>query len=310
MVVGGWPSLRRFRCPAGHHPRISPLRFLQSGCPHCRGAQTAQTKNWLADVLPEIASQWHPTRNGKFNPHNVVWDSKRAFWWRADCCGYEWQESVRDRDKYLRLRCPNCRTILGSLAWHDPGLAAEWSPTNPDSAWEVRLHASTSFVPEWICAIDARHVWLAPLISRSSGADCPECRVVGKSRVELDHHAAAVEVFGNARSGVIMQDEAFTTRLSWTTDISVNVNGYTLVIEYDGAYWHSAAAKVIVDERKSLDLLAAGCVVVRLREDNLPPLAIDNPRYREIQVHSTVPRPHTVMEEVRDWLAAIPRRQP
>ena len=131
MVVGGWPSLRRFRCPAGHHPRISPLRFLQSGCPHCRGAQTAQTKNWLADVLPEIASQWHPTRNGKFNPHNVVWDSKRTFWWRADCCGHEWQESVRDRDKYQRLRCPNCRTILDSLAWHDPGLAAEWSPTNP-----------------------------------------------------------------------------------------------------------------------------------------------------------------------------------
>ena len=101
------------------------------------------------------------------------------------------------------------------------------------------------------------HVWRAPVSSRSNGAECPECRVVGKSRVELDHHAAAVELFGNARSGVIMRDEAFTTRKSWATDISVNVNGYTVVIEYDGVYWHSAAAKLLVDERKSLDLLAA-----------------------------------------------------
>jgi hypothetical protein len=129
--------------------------------------------------------------------------------------------------------------------------------------------------------------------------------VVGKSRVELDHLAAAVEVFGDARSGVVMRHEAFTTRLSWTTDISVNVNGNTVVIEYDGAYWHSAAAKVLVDERKSLDMLAAGCVVVRLREDNLPPIAIHNPRYREIQVYSTVSRPRAVMEAVRDWIAGV-----
>jgi hypothetical protein len=148
----------------------------------------------------------------------------------------------------------------------------------------VRLHSSTPFVPEWICATDAGHVWRAPLSSRSIGAECPECSEAGKSRVELDHHAGAVGVMGNARSGVDLRHEAFTTRLSWTTDISVSVNGYTLVIEYDGAYWHSAAAKVLVDERKSLDLLSAGCLVVRLREDNLPPLAIENPRYREIRV--------------------------
>jgi hypothetical protein len=123
--------------------------------------------------------------------------------------------------------------------------------------------------------------------------------------VELDHHAAAVEVFGSARSGVVMRHKAFTTRASWTTDISVSVNGHPLVIEYDGVYWHSAAAKLLVDHRKSLDLLAAGCVVVRLRENDLPPLGIDNPRYRELQVYSTVSRPRAVMEEIRDWVEGV-----
>jgi hypothetical protein len=189
--------LRRFRCPKGHHPRISPLRFLESGCPHCRAAETARTsKRWLADTLPEIASQWHPTRNGKLTPHDVVWNSKRMVWWRADCCGHQWQETIRDRDKYARLRCPACRTILGSLAWHDPGLAAEWSPANPLTAWHVRPHTATRFLPEWICATEPAHVWSSPLSGRSDGAECPECRKAGKSRIELDHGTFSTSVCG------------------------------------------------------------------------------------------------------------------
>ena len=303
VMVDESGKLRRFRCPNGHHPRIRTLRFLTSGCPHCRGSATS--KKWLADLLPEIAAQWHPTRNGKYAPQNVVWESQREMWWRADCCGHEWQESVRARDGGSRLRCPVCRTILGSLAWHDPGLAAEWSPTNAVTAWHVRPHASLAFVPEWVCATDPAHVWRAPLSSRSNGAECPDCRQAGKSRVELEHYAAAVEVFGNARSGITMTDDAYTTRSSWTTDISVDHEGLTVVIEYDGAYWHSADAKVLVDQRKSRDLLAAGCVVVRLREDDLPSLAIDHPRYREVRVHSTMPRPRKVIADIHDWVRGL-----
>ncbi|MCZ4563961.1 zinc-ribbon domain-containing protein [Rhodococcus sp. IEGM 1401] len=300
VMVAGGSQLRRFHCPRGHHPRLTPTTFLQTGCPSCRGA--AKEKRWLADTSPEIAGQWHPTLNGRFTPQNVVWDSKRTVWWRADCCGCEWQDSVVTRDKYQRLRCPDCRTFLGSLAWHDPGLAAEWSPTNPLSAWNVRPHTTTSFVPEWICAINPDHTWQAPLSSRSIGAECPDCRQAGKSRVELAHHTAAKEAFGNARSGKTIRSKAFTTRKAWTADISVDVDGYTVVIEYDGAYWHRAPAKILVDERKSRDLLAAGFWVVRLREDDLPALGIDHPCYREIRVYSAAARPRQVLSDVRQWM--------
>ncbi|WP_086820188.1 zinc-ribbon domain-containing protein [Allokutzneria sp. NRRL B-24872] len=306
VMVAGDGAMSRFRCPQGHYPRIHPLRFLNSGCPHCRAAHTATTgKRWLADTLPEIASQWHPTRNGTLAPANVVWDSKRVIWWKTDCCGYEWQESVRDRDKYKRLRCSNCKTILGSLAWHDPGLAAEWAPQNPVSAWQVRPNAATDFVPLWICSTDPAHVWRAPLSSRSSGTECPDCREHGKSRVELEHHAAAMAALGAARSGIMLRDKAFTSRKTWTADISVDVDGQLLVIEYDGAYWHAAPAKVLVDQRKSQDLLAAGYLVVRLREDDLPPLDVVDPRYLEIRVYSTAPRPLAVMDEIREWLRGL-----
>lgn len=305
MVAGDW-RLRRFRCPAGHHPRISPLTFLQSGCPSCRAAETRKTqKNWLADTLPEIASQWHPRRNGRLTAHDVVWDSQRSVWWLAECCGHEWKETPRSRDKYDRLHCPRCKTILGSLAWQDPGLAEEWSPANPLTAWNVRPHATTPFVPEWICATDTAHVWRSPLSGRSNGSECPECKVVGKSKVELAHHAAAVDVFTGARSGAILRSSKFTHRRSWSADISLDFNGRTLVIEYDGAYWHMPPAKVLVDTSKNADLLAAGHLVVRLREDDLPPLVVGHPHYLEIRVYSSAPRPEAVMEEVRAWLGGL-----
>jgi hypothetical protein len=40
--------------PQGTHPNVDMVRFLQAGCPHCRGAQTAlENRRWLADTLAE-----------------------------------------------------------------------------------------------------------------------------------------------------------------------------------------------------------------------------------------------------------------
>jgi len=44
---------------------------------------------------------------------------------------------------------------------------------------------------------------------------------------------------------------------------------------------------------------------VRLREDDLPALEIDHPRYREVRVHSSVARPGPVMEDIRDWVTDL-----
>lgn len=295
-------SLHRFCCPNGHHPRISPRTFLRNGCPHCRADLTRGSGPTLAVAQPEIASQWHPVRNGALTPNDVGPGSRRTVWWLADCCGHEWREAVQDRDKYRRWRCPSCRTFLDSLAWQNPGLASEWSPDNPVSPWQVRPHTSTSFTPQWVCATDPSHTWRAPLSSRSSGAGCPECRISGKSAVELSHFRAAAEVFGSARSGMVLRDDAFTGRNTWTVDIAVDLGDRLLIIEYDGAYWHGSDRDIEVDLRKTRDLLAAGHLVVRLREEGLPTLQIDHCDYLEITVYSAAPHPAVAMSEVLDWV--------
>lgn len=310
LVMVGDHQPRRFQCAEGHHPRIAPSRYLQAGCPSCRSARTRAQANTptLAEELPEIALQWHPHRNGKWTPEKVGPDSKRLVWWKAACCGHEWQEEVRQRNKRPRYLCPECNTILDSLAWLDPGMAAEWSPGNPETAWQVRPSGVTGFMPSWICAVDPLHQWKASLASRYAGSDCPECRQVGKSKIELEHLAAAQDQFGSARSGPKLVDKSFTKRKQWSVDILVETQGVKVAIEYDGVYWHSPQAKQLVDLAKSRDLLAAGYLVVRLRENGLPPLGIEEPGYLELQVYSDAPRPESTMTAIDRWMGSTFRK--
>jgi len=169
----------------------------------------------------------------------------------------------------------------------------------------VRPHGSTNFLPEWICSTNQNHVWNAELSGRSNGTECPECSETGKSKVELAHHQAAIQAFGNARSGIILRDKRFQTRTTWTVDIITTCGDHHLIIEYDGAYWHAAEAKQLVDTRKTEDLLAAGYTVVRLREDELPSLPVHHQRYNEIRVYSTAEQPKKVMEDIQSWLSSV-----
>ena len=144
--------------------------YLLYGCQSCRANETrGKAGRTLADELPEIASTWHPSLNAHWTPAHVPATSKRLMWWRDPRCGHEWQEKVKDRDKYQRLRCPACQEILDSLGYAFPNLAAEWSPTNPTSAWMVRPTGRLLFVPSWVCAADSTHRWEAPGTAARTG---------------------------------------------------------------------------------------------------------------------------------------------
>lgn len=116
------------------------------------------------------------------------------------------------------------------------------------------------------------------------------------------HHAAAVRAFGRASSGQSVRHENFRRRAMWLVDITtVLPDGRRLAIEYDGAFWH--ADKTELDTQKSLDLLAAGYLVARLREHPLGHLSVRDGRYAEFIVHSTAPDPEATIELVKRWAA-------
>lgn len=305
-------QLRKWKCPNGHHPSQTAVSFMEDGCMVCSG-QASKARNAEAAkytripyvVPPELCDQWHPTKNEKFEYGKTHISAKRKVWWQCDHCGFEWEESVRDRTRVQwagawdawhtpYCRCPKCGGTLDSLAWHYPSLAAEWSAANPKSAWDIRPNSSTlDFVPQWVCTNG--HTWSMPLASRVHGATCPECKEAGKSKVELSYFKAAKKLWPNAavKSGVILRHESFS--YPWAADILV-LAAHPFIIEYDGAYWH--ADKADTDARKSRELILAGYTVIRLREEGLPFLDIEDPSYHEFRVLPTGADKDAVLAEI------------
>ena len=54
------------------------------------------TTNQLKRLFPELADQWHPTRNVGIKPYEFPAYSSALVWWQ-DETGREWQERIRER---------------------------------------------------------------------------------------------------------------------------------------------------------------------------------------------------------------------
>ncbi len=59
-------------------------RVNGTGCPYLpKSAMTNGFKS-LAVTHPELAAQWHPTKNGALTPNNVTADCTRSVWWTVN----------------------------------------------------------------------------------------------------------------------------------------------------------------------------------------------------------------------------------
>ena len=83
-------------CDEGHEWRASVgARSGGSGCPVCAGAVVLAGFNDLASQRPDVAAEWHPTKN-EFGPESVTVASTRKVWWMCEA-GHEWQATVASR---------------------------------------------------------------------------------------------------------------------------------------------------------------------------------------------------------------------
>ncbi len=174
-----------WRCRWGHEWQASPNnRSKGQGCPYCAGRRVLAGFNDLATTDPEIAAEWHPTRNGELTPRDVTRGSHRKVWWRCRW-GHEWEASVTNRAK--GCGCPVCasaergfrrsRAALrqnGSLAERYPELLEDWDyerneldPAGVSSGSTLRTH--------WRCHV-CGYRWVSAISKRSTGGHgCPAC---------------------------------------------------------------------------------------------------------------------------------------
>ena len=62
--------------------------------------------NDLTITHPQVAKEWHSTKNGDLLPNMVTYGSNKKVWWLGEC-GHEWQATIYNRTLNGRS-CPIC----------------------------------------------------------------------------------------------------------------------------------------------------------------------------------------------------------
>src|SRR5262249_42858568 len=146
-------------------------------CPYCAGKRVSIT-NSLTSLFPEIAAQWHPTKNGNLTPDKVVAGSNKRFWWKCPKGpDHEWQAQLSSRTG-AGSGCPCCAgqlvSVTNSLATVFPEVAAQWHPTRNGDLSPDTVSAGAELKVWWRCPNGPDHEWQARLPNRTSGKQgCP-----------------------------------------------------------------------------------------------------------------------------------------
>jgi hypothetical protein len=78
-------------------------------CPSCAGNKLVDA-NSLATVHPEVAKEWHPSKNGELKPEDVTRASGKKVWWIcARNPSHEWEGTVKNRTVH-KSGCPHCES--------------------------------------------------------------------------------------------------------------------------------------------------------------------------------------------------------
>lgn len=95
--------------------KIQTRTNYKTGCPFCACKKVSKT-NSLACLLPDLARDWHPQKNGKLTANDVTRGStKRVFWQCSKDSSHEWETTVGSRG-VGKSGCPHCYKLDRSKA--------------------------------------------------------------------------------------------------------------------------------------------------------------------------------------------------
>ncbi|SCX09669.1 Probable Zinc-ribbon domain-containing protein [Lachnospiraceae bacterium YSD2013] len=100
-------------CENGHdyEQHVDKRTLRGYNCPICSGKKTVAGINDFAIVYPDIAAEWHPTKNGDKKPSMYSPKNGYRAWWQCKY-NHEWQATIHDRSS--GTGCPICKNRYSS----------------------------------------------------------------------------------------------------------------------------------------------------------------------------------------------------
>ena len=128
----------------------------------------------LEKERPDLAKEWHPTKNHGLTPRDVTAFTAKHVWWKCDK-GHEWQAYLSNRSR--GDPCPYCSgkrpckdyCLLSSA----PHLAAEWHPSKNGDLTPEDVTPFSGKTVWWRCR--KGHEWKAKVSYRRRVSGCPYC---------------------------------------------------------------------------------------------------------------------------------------
>jgi very-short-patch-repair endonuclease len=287
-----------WKCPRGDDhewPAVIANRAKGIGCPICSNKRVARS-NSLGSARPELAKDWHPSKNGALTPFDVLPSTNRKIWWQCEKNPtHEWEARLNNR--YNGKGCPICsnQKIVrdNSLGATNPTLAEQWHPTRNGKLTPFDVAPSTSRKVWWKCPKGDDHEWEATINSRATGTGCPKCNPVW-SIPELRIFSELKTIFPTIQHRAILNRQ----------EVDIYIPELKVGIEYDGVYWHHD--KLEKDKNKNARL-SSSLLLIRIREQGLPLVSANDISVKKISVSTIKKILRVILENIALSTAAINR---
>lgn len=132
----------------------------------------------LSIVNPELAKQWHPTKNGDLTPDDVGVNTNIKHWWLCEK-GHDWDANISNRHR-VGTGCPYCKnkrlwTGFNDLETVNPSLASEWHPTKNGGVKPSEVVFGSTLTAFWLCKNN--HEWEQQIrVRHKDNIGCPVCK--------------------------------------------------------------------------------------------------------------------------------------
>eukprot|EP01083_Nonionella_stella_P280921 955862_1 len=154
--LGPHSTLRlMWQCRSGHPDhvwRVSVSARVRGGgkCPYCAGKLAVPSESVQA-LYPNVAAEFHPSKNAPLTPDMVLPSSERVIWWKCAKFGHETRGQIRTRTEKQK----SCRLCRGLSTTREDNLATQ----NPSRAAYFHPTKNEPFTPHNICASSLEKVW-------------------------------------------------------------------------------------------------------------------------------------------------------
>lgn len=236
-----------WKCQNGHEWKQAlniRLGKKNRGCKICRS---------LGFKFPEIAKEWHPTKNKNLTPNDVTFGSDQIIWWKCKK-GHEWEKRVKDQVKKEKNNCFVCNSVEILF----PEIAKEWHPTKNNLLKPFDFSYGSDRKFWWKCKNG--HDYKSAISSRTiAGNGCNKCNNA-TSLPEIRIYTELLKIFKD-----VEHRERFFGK-----EIDIFLKTFKIGIEYDGSYWHKNKNK---DIEKNDYFRKKNISIIRCREKPLEKLS-------------------------------------